>query len=111
VFIFDSMRKLLLISVVLLSCLCSFAQSTEGKYNFVDYPISTIDIQSNEFYSIDVIKRSYINTFVRKVDKRDTVQYYYVLKVYQVTSNNINTFTRPTFVAMFSYENLEMINN
>ena len=65
------MRKILFIAVVMLSSLCSLAQNIEGMYSFMDYPISTIDIQADY---------SYINTFVRKVDVSDGVQYYFVLK-------------------------------
>ena len=78
---------------------CSVAQNTEGIYSFNDYPISTIDIQTDY---------SYINTFVRKTDVGDETQYYYVLKA---VLKDTRTSIVSTFVTMISYEDLKKINS
>ena len=104
------MKKSILIILFVFLGLCCSAQDTAGLYSFVDYPISTIDIQSNEYLGVDTYVRSYMNTFVRKVDAGDAIQYYYVLKVYQVVSKEIHSSLKPVFVTMVSYEELEKIN-
>ena len=68
-------------------------------YSFMDYPISTIDIQADY---------SYINTFVRKVDVSDGVQYYFVLKA---ISKDTHTAIMSSFVTLISYEDLKKINS
>lgn len=93
------MKKLLLIIVVTWLSFCSVAQNTEGIYSFNDYPISTIDIQTDY---------SYINTFVRKTDVGDETQYYYVLKA---VLKDTRTSIVSTFVTMISYEDLKKINS
>lgn len=91
------MREFLFIVVVVLSSLCGVAQ--EGMYSFKDYPISTIDIQTDY---------SYINTFVRKVNVDDEIRYYYVLKA---VSKDTRISITSTVVTMISYEDLKKINN
>lgn len=93
------MKKLLFIAVVLLSSLCGVAQNIEGLYGFFDYPISTIIIQTDY---------SHINTFVRRVDAGNEIQYYYVFKV---VSKDTRASIQSSFVTMISYEDLEKINN
>lgn len=93
------MRKLLFIVVVLLSSLCCVAQNIEGLYGFFDYPISTIDIQTD---------LSHINTFVRRVDAGNEIQYYYVFKL---VSKDTRASMQSSFVTMISYEDLEKINH
>ena len=93
------MKKLFFVGVVLLSNLCSAAQNIEGLYSFFDYPISTIDIQTDY---------SQIHTFVRKVDVGDKTQYYYVLKT---VSKDIHTSILFQSVILISNEDLEKINN
>ena len=94
------MKKLLFIAVILLSSLCSVSQNIEGMYGFIDYPISTIDIQTETY--------SHITTFVRKVDKGDEIQYYFVLKaVSRDTRIRIETLSS----LMIPYEDLKKINN
>ena len=83
----------------MLSSLCSLAQNIEGMYSFMDYPISTIDIQADY---------SYINTFVRKVDVSDGVQYFFVLKA---ISKDTHTAIMSSFVTLISYEDLKKINS
>lgn len=103
------MKKLLIIAIVLFSSLCS-AQTADGMYCFVDYPISSIDIQSNEYLGVTLYVRSYMDTFVRKVDTGNTTQYFYVLKVYEVTSKDNHSSLKPIFVTMISYDDLIKMN-
>lgn len=91
------MRKYLFIAVVMLSSLCGVAQ--EGMYSFKDYPISTIDIQTDY---------TYINTFVRKVDVGDKIQYYYVLKA---VSKDKHIPIQSFYAIMIPYEDLTKVNN
>ena len=92
----NSMKKLLLV-VVLLSSLFSVAQSVEGMYSFIDYPISTIVIQTDH---------SHVNTFVRRVDVGNETQYYYVFKF---VSKDTHASIQSSFVTMISYEDLVKI--
>ena len=105
-----SMKKLLIIAIVLFSSLCS-AQNSEGMYCFVDYPISTIDIQLKGDLGVNLYVRSYMDTFVRKVDTGNTTQYFYVLKVYQVPINDIHSSLIPICVTMISDDDLIKMNN
>lgn len=91
------MKKLLLAVILLLSHF-SVAQNIEGMYSFIDYPISTIVIQTDH---------SHINTFVRRVDVDNETQYYYVFKV---VSKDTRASIQSSFVTMISYEDLEKIN-
>lgn len=107
------MRKLLFIACFILTGLVCFAQSTntflskssdstlkiEGMYSFIDYPISNIDL---------ITDFSCINTFVRKVDFNNEIQYYYVLKA---VSKNSSIPILSYYVTMIPYEDLKKINN
>lgn len=104
------MKKLLIIAIILFSSFCS-AQTTEGMCCFVDFPISTIDIQSNEYPGVNIYVRSYMDTFVRKVDIDNTTKFFYVLKVYQVISKDIHSSLKPVFVTVISDDDLIKMNN
>lgn len=92
------MRRLLLLTVVVLLSFCGVAQNVEGMYSFIDYPISTIDIQAKNY--------SHIDSFVRKVDTGDEMQFYYVLKAVSRDSY-VSTLSS----ILISYKDLEKINS